>query len=66
MLAERFIKEQQLVAERESLGWSTWQMCDSLLLTQLQNTEGGWERFLNDGRREAALKEFREYAYQWY
>jgi hypothetical protein len=66
LLAERFIKEQQLVAERESLGWSAWQMSDSLLLAQLQNTKGEWERFLDDGKREAALKKFRDYAYQWY
>jgi hypothetical protein len=66
MLAERFIQEQKLVAERESLGWTAWQMGDSLLLNRLQETKGEWERFLDDGKREAALKEFRDYAYQWY
>jgi hypothetical protein len=65
LLAERFIAEQALATERNNLGWTTWQMADQQLLKQLSDSSD-LRPFLDGTRRDAALKEFRRYAYQWY
>lgn len=66
MLAERFIQEQELAMERKNLGWTTWQLCDNLLLHRFHETSAELQPFLDETKRDAALKEFRKYAYQWY
>jgi hypothetical protein len=66
MLAERYLQQQQLQTERETLGWTAWQMSDKLLLGALQETKPQWQPFLDNSIRAAALREFRDYAYQWY
>lgn len=66
MLAERYLQQQQLQGEREQLGWTTWQLSDNFVLRSLEATKTKWRPFLDDNRRDAALKVFRDYAYQWY
>ncbi len=66
MLAERWLAAQKTVQERATLGWTSHQLADQRLLTQLEATRPKWSEFLDDSKRAAAKQRFDNYAYQWY
>ena len=64
MLAQRAEQlENRLVQHK---GWTAFQFADRLLLKKLQAVRGDWEHYTDRDARNAALKRFNDYAYQWY
>ena len=66
MLAERALDLEAREARRETLGWTTYQMADRLLLSKLRAQHSEWELYREPNQRNAAFQRFRDYAYQWY
>lgn len=66
MLAERD-DEADATAERQAqLGWTSYQVADSLVLKQLRANRSRWAAYRDRSLRAAALERFHRYAYQWY
>jgi hypothetical protein len=66
MLAEREVQTRRNAGQRRQLGWTAWQISEQTLLRRLTQQKPAWRDMANDDVRQAALKSFREYAYQWY
>jgi hypothetical protein len=66
MLAERAIQGERLAGQRAKLGWTSYQVADSLLLEQLRAGREDWKEYVDDAKRAAARERFDKYAYQWY
>lgn len=67
LLAQRRIEAQSLALDRKSLGWTSCQIADSMLLDSLNASAAKWADYTADiGKREEAWKRFKNYAYQWY
>ena len=66
LLAEQQLAAEERAKERRELGWTTFQMSDDWLDTDLRASAALWADFRDDARRAAALAQFRQYAYQWY
>jgi hypothetical protein len=66
MLAQREEEAEAIDNRRQSLGWTAYQLADRVLLEQLRADHERWSAYDDRGLREAALKQFHAYAYQWY
>jgi hypothetical protein len=66
MLAKQLDLQEQRAAEQRQLGWTAWQLSDQLLLEDLRSHQGQWSDYQDEVKRDAALKGFHKYAYQWY
>jgi hypothetical protein len=66
MLAERHEQAEATATRRSSLGWTSFQLADRVVLERLRPARAAWSRYADRGRREAALKRFHDYAYQWW
>jgi len=66
ILAEREIEAKRDTLQRRQLGWTAWQLSNEVLLRRLSRQNSAWRDMADDAARHAALKNFREYAYQWY
>jgi hypothetical protein len=66
LLAQRASYLEALIDQRESLGWTTFQMADHRCLDHLRSNRTVWMDYTNEGKRAETLARFREYAYQWY
>ncbi|HWB08444.1 MAG TPA: DUF4153 domain-containing protein [Pirellulales bacterium] len=66
MLAQREKEAEALDNRRQSLGWTAYQLADRLVLKQLRAEHERWSGYDDEEPREAALKRFHAYAYQWY
>ncbi|HEV3340900.1 MAG TPA: DUF4173 domain-containing protein, partial [Pirellulales bacterium] len=66
MLAQREEEAESLDSRRRSLGWTAYQLADRLVLEQLHANHERWSAYDDKGARDAALKQFHAYAYQWY
>lgn len=66
MLAQRDDQAEALAERRESLGWTTYQLSDIVLLERLRADRARWSTYRDAALRDAALKRFHDYAYQWY
>ena len=66
MLAERYLRLESELQQRQSLGWTSHQLADTACWQLLQKNRNRWDDHLDDAKRSAAWRQFREYAYQWY
>jgi hypothetical protein len=66
MLAQRDDDAEALATHRQSLGWTAYQLADELMLTRLRADRSHWSAYRDRHLREATLKRFHDYAYQWY
>ena len=66
MLAQWHEDAEQRAVERQQKGWTSFQIADHIVLQKLRAASGNWSEYTNREKREAALKRFHEYAYQWY
>jgi hypothetical protein len=66
MLAERLEEAEAKARKRAKQGWTTFQIADRLVLERLRADKDGWAEYTDRANRQAALKRFHEYAYQWY
>jgi hypothetical protein len=53
-------------AHRRELGWRAIQWADRMAWDALQKDAGRWAKYSDPARRDAALKRFHDYAYQWF
>jgi hypothetical protein len=66
MLAERAQQAEAIERRRANENWTSFQLADQLLLDRLRGLAAEWTAYSDAGKREAALRRFRDYAYQWY
>jgi hypothetical protein len=66
MLAQRLDEAERLMTRRRELGWTTFQVADQMVLTKLRAVAASLAPYANDRARDAVLRRFHEYAYQWY
>ena len=66
MLAQRDDDAEALARRRESLGWTSYQISDAVVLERLRTGRPKWSAYRDGKLRQAALQKFHEYAYQWY
>jgi hypothetical protein len=67
MLAERQRQAETLAKQQRRLGWTSYQAADEKALQGLRADRGAWADFYSQRkRREATLRQFHDYAYQWY
>jgi hypothetical protein len=66
MLAERAIQVEAAVQDQQRRGWTSYQLAERILLERLSTVRAKWADYSDPAKRDAALKRFREYAYQWY
>ncbi len=66
MLAGRAIEAEATVAQYPNRGWTSYQAADVRLVEHLRAVEADWRAYRDPAKRAAALKRFRDYAYQWY
>jgi hypothetical protein len=66
MLAERDDEGEVAAVRNSQLGWTTYQLADHVVLRRLRADRGQWAVYRDPKSREAVLKRFHDYAYQWY
>lgn len=66
LLADRLAKSEVAANQRAVLGWTAYQLAEERLLQQLRSVRPSLGADEDPSRHEAALEEFRRYAYQWY
>jgi len=66
MLAQWHEDAEKRAIERQRKGWTSFQIADRIVLQKLRAAGDNWSEYTNRETREAALKRFHEYAYQWY
>ena len=66
MLADRLDEAEALAQGHQTKGWTTVQLADQVLLTSLRAKSTKWAQYADRTERKAALKQFHDYAYQWY
>lgn len=66
MLADRYLKTMNHARDGHLREWSAYQIAERRMLKQLAAQRQEWREYLDKRKREAALKRFRNYAYQWY
>jgi hypothetical protein len=66
MLAQREDDAEAAAERRESLGWTSYQISEGVVLERLRAERHRLTDYRERLRRDAALKRFHEYAYQWY
>jgi len=65
-LAQRDDDAEAAAVRRESLGWTTYQFADVLVLERMRGNRNLWADYHEPRRRDAALERFHAYAYQCY
>jgi hypothetical protein len=66
MLAQRQSATEALAARRRAQGWTALQIADDRVLRELTKNASDWSKYADPAQRDAALRRFHEYAYQWY
>jgi hypothetical protein len=66
LLAERALRAEAVELRRAAENWTSFQLADRLLLEQLRGLATEWSAYKDFSKREAALQQYRAYAYQWY
>lgn len=67
MLAARQAEAETTAGCRELQGWTAYQIADDIVLKTLQSDSRSWAEYSADpSKREAALRRFHDYVYQWY
>lgn len=66
MLAQRDDEAEDSAVRKRQSGWTTYQVSDEVVLRRLRADRGQWAAYRDPKLREAALKRFHDYAYQWY
>jgi hypothetical protein len=66
LLAGRHEEAEALARKRERQGWTTYQLADRRVLEGLRAESGTWTKYTDRRKRDAALKDFRDYAYRWW
>jgi len=66
MLADRLDEGESLARQQQQAGWTAYQIGDLAALQRLRLESPKWAELRNRPKRQAALKRFHEYAYQWY
>jgi hypothetical protein len=66
MLAERLDEAESQARRRETLGWTTYQLADQIVLRGLRDSGDRWSDYRDQEARSRALKAFHDYAYQWF
>jgi len=66
MLADRLDQAEAVAGEQEQKGWTALQIVEGKVLKGLRANEASWVRYTDRAKRQAALREFHEYAYQWF
>ena len=66
MLAERAFQVEAIEQRRATENWTSFQLADRLLLDRLRGLAAEWSPYSDSVQREAALRRYRDYAYQWY
>jgi hypothetical protein len=65
-LAQRDDDAEAAAMRRASLGWTTFQIADVLVLERMRRNRQLWADYREPRRRDTALERFHAYAYQWY
>jgi hypothetical protein len=66
MLAKRQSMAERLAEQRKDLGWTSYQISDRMVLDALRKDSARWEQYSDPDQRNAALRRFDDYAYQWF
>ena len=66
LLSEKQDELESQIVERQKLGWTAWQLADEAILAQLRGELDARGKKLDAAEQEIKLRQFREYAYQWY
>jgi hypothetical protein len=66
LLAERAARAEAVEVRRSTENWTSFQLADRMLRDQLRGLRAEWSAYSDSAPREAALRRFRDYAYQWY
>lgn len=66
MLAQRHDEAEASSVGKSQFGWTAYQMSDQIVLDRLRAARSQWSVFRDVAAREAALRRFHDYAYQWY
>lgn len=66
MLAQRDDEAEALAARRLSEGWTSFQWADLLVARRFRADRASWAAYRDPARRQVALAQFHDYAYQWY
>jgi hypothetical protein len=67
LLAQHHEKAEELAAERQEKGWTSFQIADHIVLQKLHAAGSNWADYADRSERQAVLKRFHDYAYhQWY
>jgi len=66
LLAERALEAEAVELRRATENWTSFQLADRLLLDRLRGLTAEWSVYSDPAGREAALRRYRDYAYQWY
>jgi hypothetical protein len=66
MLAQHDDEVESLAAVRQAEGWTSFQLADLLAARRFRADRASWAAYRDPARRQAALEQFHDYAYQWY
>lgn len=66
MLAEREALAEGEALRRQALGWTSYQIADAWALGELRENRDAWADYRDKQRRDAAIKAFDDYVYQWF
>ena len=66
LLSQKQDELESQIVERQKLGWTAWQLADEALRAQLRSELDARGKKLDAAEQEIKLRQFREYAYQWY
>lgn len=66
LLAYHQLDQQHLAVKRAELGWTSRQIADEYLLEVLDGLHSQLAEYSDRARRESAIEQFREHAWQWY
>ena len=66
MLAKRLAEAEQQASLRKSLGWTSFQISDRMVLDGLRDGSARWAKYEDSELRSEALRRFDDYAYQWF
>ena len=66
LLAQRDDEAEAIAWHRQRLGWTSYQVADRMVLEKLRDSRNRWAEYADREKRQAVLKQFHAYAYQWY
>lgn len=65
-LAQKQNDLQKLAADRQKLGWTSYQIADDHLLKVLIESQDSWSAYQDGTQRSNAITRFYDYAWQWF